>query len=185
MIFQGAMLILVACGRDPLGPVPERLLSEAWEWQSACCGVAGDARTPATEGYSYVLRFREDGTVRAERDGTLLLETTFRLRRVSPIDFADEFTRVNFGEPLPLGPGIEPVSQHMLSISENSLLSLSSMEGCADCYGDWKFLPRLELRGGDFSKRAYLERPDNAPARFSARSIHASEKNRMRVDETT
>lgn len=147
VIIVGASLALSTCGSNPVGPVPERLLSEAWEWQSACCGIAGDTLTPETEGYSYVLRFHENGTVRAERDGTLLLETTFRVRRVSPIDFADEFTTVTYGEPLPLGPGIEPVSRHMLQIAEDGRLLLSSLEGCADCYGDWEFLPRLETRG--------------------------------------
>lgn len=144
VIVIGAALALSACGSDPLGPVPERLLSEAWEWQSACCGIAGHTRTPATEGYTYILRFHENGIVRAERDGTLLLETTFSVRRVSPIDYADEFTRITYGEPLPLGPGIEPVSQQMMVISADGQLFLSSLDGCADCYGDWEFLPRLE-----------------------------------------
>ncbi len=147
VMIVGASLALSTCGSNPVGPVPERLLSEAWEWQSACCGIAGDTLTPATEGYSYVLRFHENGTVRAERDGTLLLETTFRVRRVSPTDFADEFTALTYGEPLPLGPGIEPVSRHMLVIFEDGRLLLSSLDGCADCYGDWEFLPRLETQG--------------------------------------
>lgn len=146
VVIIGASFALSACGSNPVGPVPERLLSEAWEWQSACCGFAGDTRTPTTEGYSYVLRFHAKGTVRAERDGTLLLETTFRVHRVSPIDFGDEFTTITYGEPLPLGPGIEPVSRHMLQIFEDGRLLLSNLDGCADCFGDWEFLPRLETQ---------------------------------------
>lgn len=143
-IILGASLGLSACGNGPLGPAPELLLREAWEWQSACCGIAGDVRTPATEGFSYVLRFHENGTVRAERDGAVLLETTFRVRRVSPIDFGDEFTDITYGAPLPLGPGMEPVSRHMIVFRENSGLLLRNLDGCADCFGDWEFLPRLE-----------------------------------------
>lgn len=146
VVMSGASLALFACGGSLLGPVPERLLSEAWEWQSACCGIAGDTRTPATEGFSYVLRFQENGTVRAVRDGTLLLETTFRVRRVSPIDFTDEFTTITYGDPLPLGPGIEPVSQHMMELLEDGRLLLSNLDGCADCFGTWEFLPRLEMQ---------------------------------------
>ncbi len=146
VVIIGASLTLSACGNNPLGPVPERLLSEAWQWQSACCGLAGNALTPATEGYSYVLRFHQKGTVRAERDGTLLLETTFRVRRVSPTDFADEFMSITYGEPLPLGPGIEPISRQRLEIFEDSRLLLSDIDGCADCFGDWEFLPRLETQ---------------------------------------
>ncbi len=139
-----ASLALSACESSPMGPVPERLLSEAWEWQSACCGIAGDARTPTTEGYTYVLRFQENGTVRAERDGMVVLEATFRVRRVGPTDTDDESAVITYGEPLPLGPGIEPVSRHMLDLSEDGRLSLSNLDGCADCFGDWLFLPRLE-----------------------------------------
>jgi hypothetical protein len=147
VIVIGASLALSACGSNPVGPVPERLLSEVWEWQSACCGISGDTRTPTTEGYSYVLRFHGNGTVRAERDGTLLLATTFRVRRVSPIDFADEFTTITYGDPLPLGPGIEPVSRHMLVMLEEGRLLLRSLDGCADCFGDWEFVPRPRTQG--------------------------------------
>jgi hypothetical protein len=140
----GVSLALSACVSDPVGPAPPRLLTEVWEWQSACCGIAGDIRTPTSEGYTYVLRFQRSGRVRAERDGTVVMETTFRVRRVTPIDFADEFTDITYGEPLPLGPGIEPVSRHMLGLSENGTLLLSSLDGCADCFGNWLFLPRLE-----------------------------------------
>jgi hypothetical protein len=142
VVIIGASLAFSACGSDPVGPVPEGLLREAWEWQSACCGIAGDTRTPTTEGYSYVLRFREHGTVRAERNGTLLLETTFTVRQTSPIDFADEMTTITYGDPLPLGPGIEPVSRHMLVWLEGGRLLLRSLDGCADCFGDWEFLAR-------------------------------------------
>ena len=147
IVIIGTSLTLFSCGSNPVGPVPELLLSEAWQWQSACCGIAGDTRTPASEGYNYVLRFQQNGTVRAVRDGMLLLETTFWVRRVSPIDFADEFTTVTYGEPLPLGPGIEPASRQMLGISENGRLFLTNLDGCADCFGDWEFLPRLEAEG--------------------------------------
>ncbi|MEX2529430.1 MAG: hypothetical protein WD960_01545 [Gemmatimonadota bacterium] len=143
-IILGASLVLSACGSSPVGPVPDLLLREAWEWQSACCGIAGDTRTPTTEGFSYVLRFSESGVVRAERNGTIVQETTFRVRRVSPVDFADEFTEITYGEPLTLGSGIEPVSRQMLTLPQGGRLFLSSLDPCADCFGDWVFLPRLE-----------------------------------------
>lgn len=149
----GAALSLSACGSNPVGPVPERLLSEAWEWQSACCGIAGDSRTPATEGFHYVLRFYPGSIVRAERDGTVVQETTFRVGRVTPIDFADQFTAITYGEPLVLASGIEPVSRHMLALTAEGILSLKSLDGCNDCFGDWLFLPRLETAGGEIERR--------------------------------
>jgi hypothetical protein len=149
----GAALALSACGSNPMGPVPERLLSEAWEWQSACCGIAGDSRTPATEGFHYVLRFYPRGVVRAERDGIVVQETTFRVQRFSPIDIADEITTIIYGEPLVLAFGIEPVSRHMLVLTAEGILSLKSLDGCNDCFGDWVFLPRLEAATGAIERR--------------------------------
>jgi hypothetical protein len=155
----GASLALSACASHPLEPVSHLLLSEAWEWQSACCGIAGNTLTPTTEGYSYVLRFHENGTVRAERNGTLLLETTFTLRRLSPTDVADEMTTLTYGDPLPLGPGIEPVSRHMLIMLEGGRLLLRSLDGCADCFGDWEFLARLETGSAALATQRHIAPP--------------------------
>jgi hypothetical protein len=66
----------------------------------------------------------------AERDGTVVQETTFRVRRVAPTDFADEFTTITYGEPLALAFGIEPVSRQMLALTADGVLSLRSLDGC-------------------------------------------------------
>lgn len=132
-------LVVSACGSDPVQPTPTVLTEAAWEWRSACCGVAGTSLTPATEGFDYRLRFREDGTVQARRGGSVVLETTYRVRTTSPIDFEDELTVVTYGDPLPLGPGIEPVSRQMLIHLEGGRLLLRNLDGCADCFGDWEF----------------------------------------------
>lgn len=138
-----ALLLVTGCG-NALGPSGEVLVREAWEWDSACCGIAGDARTPETEGYLYVLRFARDGTVRAVRNDTLLVETTFSVRRRAPVDFGDEVTEITYGQPLPLGPGIAPTDRQMVILLEGGRLLLRALNACADCYGDWAFTPRLE-----------------------------------------
>lgn len=104
-----------------------------WEWQSACCGVAGNELTPSTEGFSYVLQFEPIGTVRAIRNDTILVETRYRV----------EASTLRYDQPLPLGPGIEPASTHLVVLQENGELLLRNLSDCADCFGDWKFLPSL------------------------------------------
>lgn len=114
-----------------------------WEWQSACCGVAGNQLTPATEGFSYVLQFEPDGTVRAIRNDTILVETRYRFETSGGGPTTDPATTLEYDEPLPLGPGIEPASAHLVVVQENGELLLRNLAPCADCFGDWRFLPSL------------------------------------------
>lgn len=133
---------VAACGSD--GPGDNILTSQPqWEWLSACCGLAGDERTPAGEGYVYVLQFGTDGRVRATRNDDLVIETRYRVTTSPGGPTADPSVTVHYDAPLPLGPGIEPATGHLIVLLENGALLLRNLVPCADCYGDWTFLPRL------------------------------------------
>jgi hypothetical protein len=137
----GALLVGAACGTSP---APNPLTSQPqWEWQTACCGFAGDWRSPSTEGYAYVLQFDAGGRVRAIRDGELVIETRYRLATSGGGPTADPAVTVEYDDPLPLGPGIEPAPRHLVILLENGTLLLRNLAPCADCYGDWTFLPSL------------------------------------------
>lgn len=117
-----------------------------WEWQSACCGFAGNELTPTTEGFSYILQFEPDGTVRAIRsvgNDSILAETRYRIMTSGGGPTADPMTTVEYDAPLPLGPGIEPASKHQVVLQESGDLLLRNLAPCADCFGDWRFLPSL------------------------------------------
>lgn len=74
LVFVAALSVMSSCSS---GPDDNLLTSQPqWEWQSACCGFAGDTRTPSTEGYVYVLEFATNGRLRATRDDELVIETT-------------------------------------------------------------------------------------------------------------
>jgi hypothetical protein len=136
-------LLLASCG-EGVGPGEEFLTGHPqWEWISACCGIAGNELTPATEGYVYVLAFTRRGRVRATRNDVLLLETGYRVRTSRPGGGEDELTMVTYDEPLPLGPGIHPAPRHLLTVLPGGGLLLRNQAPCADCFGDWTFLPRL------------------------------------------
>lgn len=136
-----ALLLATACGGSP---GPNLLTSQPqWEWQAACCGFAGDERSPATEGYAYVLQFDAGGRVRAIRDGELVIETRYRLTTSGGGPTADPAVAVEYDDPLQLGPGIEPAPRHLVMLLENGTLLLRNLAPCADCFGDWTFLPSL------------------------------------------
>lgn len=138
----GAALFLgTACGASP----GSNLLTSQpqWEWQAACCGFAGDERSSNTEGYGYVLQFDANGRVRAFRDGQPIIETGYQLAASPGGPTVDPALTVEYDDPLPLGPGIEPAPRHLVLLLENGALLLRNLAPCADCYGDWTFLPSL------------------------------------------
>lgn len=140
--------ILVAPGcRISTAPGDNVLTSQPqWEWQSACCGFAGNELTAATEGFTYILQFGTDGTVRAIRavnNDSILAQTRYRLVTSGGGAAGDPSTTVEYDEPLPLGPGVEPAPKHLLVLLENGVILLRNLSPCADCFGDWTFFPRL------------------------------------------
>lgn len=138
-----ALCLMNGCGSS--GPSGNVLTSQPqWEWQSACCGISGDQRTPSTEGYVYILQFDSNGRVRATRDGELVIETGYRVTTSPGGPTADPAVTVQYDAPLPLGPGIEPASSHLVVLQANGVLLLRNVS-CADCYGDWTFFPGLVL----------------------------------------
>jgi hypothetical protein len=134
--------LAVACSQVT-GPGPEAAIVVGhWEWSSSCCSIAGAERTPATEGYTYVLQFSQDGVVEAFRANVLVHSTRFHVSTSRPNPLADPITTVTYDSPLPLGPGIPEAQRHSVFRSENGTLHLNNSQ-CADCFGDWIFLPRL------------------------------------------
>jgi len=141
LVLLAALSVMSSCTS---GPGDNLLTSQPqWEWQSACCGFAGDTRTPSTEGYVYVLEFATNGRVRATRDDDLVIETGYRLTRSPGGPTADPAVTVRYDTPLPLGPGIESAPGHLVVLLANGTLLLRNLSPCADCYREWTFLPRL------------------------------------------
>jgi len=139
----GAAFVVVPACSDGVGPEAEFLVREQWEWVSACCGFAGQELTPESEGMDYVLQFDRDGRVRAIRNDTVLIETGYRVHVSRPDPLADPITTVAYDESLPLVPGVEPAEEHAVFALEGGGLLFRSLSPCADCFGDWEFLPRL------------------------------------------
>jgi hypothetical protein len=136
-----ALLLGAACGTSPGANL---LTSQPqWEWQTACCGIAGNELSPVTEGYVYIVQFGVNGRVRAFRDGDLVKETGYRLTTSGGGPTVDPAVTVEYDDPLPLGPGIEPAPRHLVTLLENGTLLLRNLAPCADCFGDWTFLPSL------------------------------------------
>ena len=115
----------------------------AWAWQSACCGFAGDERSPSTEGYAFVLRFDAQGVVRAVRNDVLLMRTRYWVDVSESGPTGGPSLVVTYDDPLTLGPGIEPAPSQLVVLLENGELLLRNRAPGADCYADWRFLPRL------------------------------------------
>ncbi|MBI4503694.1 MAG: hypothetical protein HY700_21345, partial [Gemmatimonadetes bacterium] len=133
-----AVLLVGGC-HHTLGPEAAVVLGD-WEWMAACCSIAGAERTPATEGYTYVLQFSDKGTVEVVRNNAVILTTRFTATRSRPSPTADEITLVHYDTPLPHGPSIPSADEHMVLKLENGTLILRNPH-CADCYGEWTFLP--------------------------------------------
>ncbi len=62
LVLPFALMILAApASAQCVGDPPDVVGS--WEWTMSVGGIAGDTRTPATEGYTWQLEFRDDGTM--------------------------------------------------------------------------------------------------------------------------
>ncbi|HEX9895290.1 MAG TPA: hypothetical protein VGA78_15280 [Gemmatimonadales bacterium] len=142
LILVATLSLVISCGTSSSG---DNLLTSQpqWEWHSACCGFAGDTKNPSTEGYIYVLQFHPNGRVRATRDDDLVIETGYRVTRSPGGPTADPAVTVVYDSPLPLDPGIEPATAHLVVLLETGTLLLQNLSPCADCYREWRFLPRL------------------------------------------
>ena len=137
-----AAVAAVACsGSTSPGPEASAVIGD-WEWSSACCSIAGAAKNPNTEGFTYVLQFSADGTVTAVRNNDLVFTARYSVTRSRPSPGADPVTVVEYSAPLSLGPSFIATDHHVVEKLENGTLILRNAE-CADCYGDWVFLPRL------------------------------------------
>jgi hypothetical protein len=136
------LLLAVACNRQAiLDPNTDYVVGD-WEWSWSCCSVAGQVKTPGSENYSYVLQYSSDGTVRAFRNNALIQTTRFTVQAPDPSLLASQVYVITYDEPLQHGPGIPAAKTQNAHKSENGTLTLI-VQGCADCYSEWTFLPRL------------------------------------------
>jgi len=142
-LFVSVVLAYTGCSDAGLQDVS--IVLGSWEWTSSCCSIAGQERNPSTEGYTYVLQYTAGGTVEVVRDNQLILTTRFRITRSKPDPLADQITTIEYDTPLPHGPAIPPAAKQVVFKMENGTLILRNTE-CADCYGEWRLLPRLTLR---------------------------------------
>lgn len=144
-LLVSTFLACTACSDAGLEDVS--IVLGSWEWTSSCCSIAGQERNPTTEGYTYVLQYTADGTVEVVRNNQLILTTRFKVTRSKPDPLADQITTIQYDTPLPHGPNIPPAAKQVVLKMENGTLVLRSTD-CADCYGEWRLLPRLTLRVG-------------------------------------
>jgi len=138
-----AALMLGACTASTSPGPDAEIVIGGWEWTAACCSIAGAQLTPATEGYSYVLQFTQQGTVEVVKNNNPVFTTHFTVTRSRPDPLADPITTIHYEKPLPHGPGIPSADEQVVFKLENGTLLLRNPQ-CADCYGEWRFLPRLQ-----------------------------------------
>jgi len=139
-----------ACS-TPTSPEGQALTREQWEWQTACCSIAGATLTRDAAAADYVLTFGANGRVTARRNDTLLLETGYRIE-VTQSD-GDETTTVAYDDPLPLVPGVEPAERQVVTLRADGALVLRNLAPCADCFGEWTFFARLSGNARSSSNR--------------------------------
>ena len=140
------VITLLACNEATLPGQDTSIVVGSWEWTTACCSIAGQERNPSTEGYTYVLQYSPEGTVEVVRNGDLILTTHFTITRSKPDPLADQITIIEYATPLPHGPAIPSAAKQMVFKTENGTLVLRNTQ-CADCYGEWRLLPRLTMGG--------------------------------------
>ncbi|HEX9728021.1 MAG TPA: hypothetical protein VGA37_05925 [Gemmatimonadales bacterium] len=158
-----ALTFALGCGSStgPSDPSSALTLHPQWEWVAAstCCGANPSVKTPASEGYAFVLQFDEAGTARAIRNDTVLVETGYAVTVSGGDDTADQLISVSYDDPMPLGPGIASAASQMIISQPGGGLLLRNLAECANCYRDWEFVPSLSgtfnvtLRGTAFEQR--------------------------------
>jgi hypothetical protein len=83
------VLAVAGCDSDPVatndGQLPEALFG-AWIWIQATGGIAGEVRTPDTEGFTRTLVFAAPNRVELLRDGRTKVSTTFDFVPVTEAD---------------------------------------------------------------------------------------------------
>lgn len=79
LVLAGMGAFFGACSTSS-GPDAEPLIGD-WEWVRSTGGIAGLTLTPASEGYTVVLRFASDGRAEWWRDGVLTQSTTYQIVR--------------------------------------------------------------------------------------------------------
>lgn len=75
-----AVLTVAGCGSDPVDVFEDQLpeaLFGTWTWIRATGGIAGEVRTPETEGFTRTLVITAPDQIEVLRDGQTEVSTTF------------------------------------------------------------------------------------------------------------
>lgn len=97
----------------PAEPVVAKLTG-SWRWVKSVGGFAGHTITPATEGYSQRLNYRNDGTYRWDHADTLLHGGRYTVERVKPNEISDSVDVIHY-QP-------EIINGHEFTISGDTLV---------------------------------------------------------------
>ena len=124
--------MLAGCS-NPVEPPADSLFG-VWEWVRADGGIAGETRTPETEGFTMQLRISRPDRIQLDRDGVAQVVTRFEFIPSSGTDFPFP-PRLRYEAPI-LGQ-----DEQELRFSENGELILS--DPCCDGFA-YTWLPRLE-----------------------------------------
>lgn len=91
-----------ACSSAAVGPSPDRLFGE-WRWLRSVGGIAGEVRTPESEGFTRTVRFLQPDRVEFLQDGTLEAATRFDLRPGRDDVDPPDVVRIVYRDPVPGG----------------------------------------------------------------------------------
>ena len=118
---------IAGCGSDPVD-IDENQLPEAlfggWQWVRATGGIAGQVRTPETEGFTRTLLITSPDQVELRRDGQTEVLTTFEFMPEMEAGSAARSAQLIYALPL-LG-----FSEQWVEITEEGLLVL--VDSCCD-----------------------------------------------------
>ena len=126
LIVLFSIVLLIQCGGKSTNPDPTRSIKAIWIWKVSVGGIAGEIRTPETEGYGHILSFNSDSTFSREMINTTgfdIYEGSYYIK-YEEITF---FSHIDSGYVLYMD-NAEPALVTLDGLS----LSLADM--CADCF---------------------------------------------------
>ncbi len=98
-----AILAVAACSSDPVAVDDEQLpgaLFGTWSWIRATGGIAGQVRTPETEGFTRTLVITAPNEIEVLRDGQTEASTTFEFVPETEVGSAVRSAQLLYAQPL-------------------------------------------------------------------------------------
>ncbi len=103
MLLGLAVLAVAACSSDPVAVEDEQLpgaLFGTWSWIRATGGIAGQVRTPETEGFTRTLVITAPNEIEVMRDGQTEVSTTFEFVPETEVGSAVRSAQLLYAQPL-------------------------------------------------------------------------------------